>query len=223
MLHIHRAERADGLVEALRELTAEPPPDPFAPEVVAVPTHGMERWLTQRLSDRLGATPGRSDGVCANVDFPSPRRLVGAAVAAACGEDPEADPWLPERAVWPLLGVVEESLAEPWLATLAAHLGAADDVARRGRRFGTLRHVADLFDAYALHRPAMLRAWAAGDDVDGAGTVLRGEAAWQAELWRRLRARIGRADPAERRGDACLWLAADPSLSDLRCAARRSL
>src|SRR4051794_1765850 len=65
MLHVHRAERADGLVEALRALLADPSPDPVAPEVIAVPTRGMERWLAQRMSDRLGAGDGRRDGVCA--------------------------------------------------------------------------------------------------------------------------------------------------------------
>src|SRR4051794_3294707 len=101
MLHVHRAERADGLVAALGALLADAPADPFAPEVVAVPTRGMERWLTQRLSDRLG--------ICANVEFPSPRRVAGEAVAAAGGMDAEADPWLPERAVWPLLDVVGDA------------------------------------------------------------------------------------------------------------------
>ncbi len=84
----------------------------------------MERWLTQRMSSVLGARPGRADGICANVEFPSPHRLVTDAVAAASGIDPAEDPWLPERSVWPLLDVVEESLGEPWLATLAAYLGA---------------------------------------------------------------------------------------------------
>ena len=73
MLHVHRADRADVLVEALGTLLAEPPRDPFAPEVVCVATRGMERWLTQRLSGVLGTTAGRRDGVCANVEFPSPR------------------------------------------------------------------------------------------------------------------------------------------------------
>ena len=87
MLHIHRAERADGLVAALAGAArANRSTDPFAAEVVAVPTRGVERWLAQRLSARLGATPGRADGVCANVEFPSPRRLVGGAVAAATGD-----------------------------------------------------------------------------------------------------------------------------------------
>jgi len=209
LLHIHRAERADALVEALGRLLAEPPADPFAPDVIAVPTRGIERWLTQRLSGTLGATPGRADGVCANVDFPFPRKLAGDAVAAASGVDPAQDPWLPERAVWPLLEVVDESLEEPWLRSLAGHLGAADDVDRRARRFATVRHLADLFDRYALHRPAMVRGWAAGD-VD-----LPAEAAWQAQLWQRLRERLVQPSPAARLEPACERLRTDPALVDL--------
>ena len=41
------------------------------------------------------------------------------------------------------------------------------------------------------------------------------EAAWQAELWRRLRERLGTPSPAERLGPACERLRADPSLVDL--------
>lgn len=217
MLHIHRAERADALIRALGELLATAPGDPFAPEVIAVPTRGMERWLTQQLSGILGATPGRADGICANVAFPSPRALVRDAVAVAAGVDPEADPWLPERAVWPLLEVVADHGHEPWLRSLAAHLGAEDDTARRARRFATVRQIADRFDAYALHRPDMLRGWAAADrDGGGAGASddLPAEARWQAELWRRLRRRLG-PSPAERLHHACERLTAQPALLDL--------
>ena len=213
MLHLHRAERADGLVEALRSLLAEPAADPFAPELVAVPTRGMERWLSQRMSHVLGATPGRSDGVCANVAFPPPRRLVGDAIAVASGIEADADPWLPERAVWPLLEVVDECLQEPWLGALCAHLGGAGenaDPVRRARRLATLRHLAELYDRYALHRPDMLRGWAAGDDGGVAA-----DARWQAELWRRLRARIAVPDLAERVEGACARLRADPAVVDL--------
>ncbi len=209
MLHIHRAERADGLIRALGGLLAEPPADPFAREVIAVPTRGMERWLSQQLSADLGATPGRGDGICANVAFPFPRALARDAVSAAAGIEPDADPWLPERAVWPLLEVVGESLEEPWLRSLANHLGEEDDAARRARRFGAVRHVAELFDRYALHRPAMVRGWARGE------VELPAEAGWQAKLWRRLRARLDEPSPAERIEAACERLRADPSLVDL--------
>ena len=135
MLTIHRAERADRLVAALADVLSRPLEDPFTPEIVAVPSRGIERWLTQQLSGVLGASPGRGDGVCANVAFPFPGRLAGAALAAAAGITPDEDPWLPARSVWPLMGVVDEHIEAPWMATLAAHLGHAGgtvDATRRG-------------------------------------------------------------------------------------------
>ncbi|MDQ3680919.1 MAG: exodeoxyribonuclease V subunit gamma, partial [Actinomycetota bacterium] len=162
MLQVHRSERADALVEALGHVLSDGLADPMEAELISVPTRGVERWLTQTLSGRLGASPGRADGVCANVEFPFPGRLVGGAVAAASGVEREADPWLAERAVWPLLGLLDECVAEPWLATVAGHLGATrtgGDDPRRSRRFGTARHVTDLYDRYAVHRPGMLRSW----------------------------------------------------------------
>jgi exodeoxyribonuclease V gamma subunit len=218
VLHIHRAARADALADALAVLLSQPLPDELASELVAVPTRGMERWLTQRMSAILGASPGRADGVCANVRFPSPHRLVTDAVAVAAGVDPAGDPWLPERAVWPLLEVVEQSIREPWLQSLAAYLGSATDPpdpVRRTRRLSALRHIADLFDRYALHRPGMLDAWAAGLDTDATGAELAPGAAWQAQLWRRLRARIALPGPAERRAQACERLRQDATLVQL--------
>ncbi len=218
MLTIHRAERADGLVEALASVVIDPLDDPFTPEVVAVHTRGIERWLSQRLSTVLGASPDRQDGVCANVGFPFPGRLVGRALACATGIEPDEDPWLPERSVWPLMAVVDEHLDDAWLAMLAAHLGGAGpdhDETRRARRFGAVRHVADLFDRYAVHRPAMVEAWAEGDDTDGLGQALPADVAWQAALWRCLRERLGTPGPAERLGAACARLRAEPATVDL--------
>jgi exodeoxyribonuclease V gamma subunit len=214
VLHLHRAARADVLAGALAQLLSEPPADAFAPDLVAVPTRGMERWLTQTMSAVLGASPGRGDGVCANVLFPTPHRLLADAVATASGIDPERDPWLPERLVWPLLGVVDECLAEPWLATLAAYLGGSEEIdpVRRERRLSIVRHLASLFDRYALQRPAMLAAWATGRDLDASRRPLPEGMAWQAELWRRLRSRVSLPGPAERREHACARLAEEPAL-----------
>jgi exodeoxyribonuclease V gamma subunit len=220
VLTVHRSDRADALADALAELLSQPLADPLAPEVVSVPTRGMERWLAQRVSGVLGAAPGGADGVCANVLFPFPQRLLGDAVAAASGIDPDDDPWLPERSAWTLLNVVAEHLAEPWLATLTAYLGAGapasnPDPVRAARRLSMMRHLAGLYDRYALHRPGMLAAWAEGQDSDAVGVPLPAGAAWQAELWRRLRARIGVPGPAERRRRACERLSAEPALATL--------
>ncbi len=197
MLYLHRSSRADNLVEALGDVLAEPLDDPLAREVVAVPTRGVERWLSQRLSLRLGARAGASDGVCANIDFPSPATLLWTATAAAgglSGAGPGDDPWAPGHAVWPLLQLVDEYMDEAFLSPLADHLRASSGSAPTPpRRFATVRHIAELYERYAVHRPRMVMEWlaATGDQVGP-------DEAWQAELWRRLRSRLASPGPAER-------------------------
>jgi exodeoxyribonuclease V gamma subunit len=205
VLHVHRSERADALVAMLSDLVAEPLDDPMRPEVVSVPTRGIERWLTQRLSTRLGASAGARDGVCANIDFPFPATLVNRALALAADTDPDADPWLPQRAVWPLMEVVDAHLDEEWVSPLAVHMSRSGTTEER---FGSIRHVADLFDRYAVHRPDMLQRWADGVRREG-------ETLWQYELWRQLRERIGRPSPAERLLDATRRLQEEPGLLDV--------
>lgn len=223
MLVVHRSERADLLVEALGDLLLHTPHDPMQAEVIAVPTRGVERWLTQRLSHRLGAT-GAADGVCANVEFPFPGALVNEATAAVCGIGADADPWPPHRSVWPLIEVVDQCATEPWLRPLVAHLEAGSPGAVDGssglRRFATVRHVADLYDRYSVHRPELVQSWAQGADGErdaAAGSAVGASAAavWQSELWRRLRDRIGVASPAERLSVAAARLSEEPELLDL--------
>ncbi|WP_166665944.1 MULTISPECIES: exodeoxyribonuclease V subunit gamma [Pseudonocardia] len=219
MLELHRSERADTLVEALAGLLADPAPggaDPFEPEIVAVPERGVERWLAQRLSHRLGAGDG-SGGICANVRFPSPATLLGEVVesvtatltgstagnAAGTGSTvstdtaagtADSDPWAPGRAVWPLLELIDTAVAsgDGRFAGLAAHLERGG----HGRRYALARALAGLFGSYATHRPALLRSWALGDDA------VPPDLAWQPELWRRLRSGLGVPGPAERLADA---------------------
>ncbi|HEX3333136.1 MAG TPA: exodeoxyribonuclease V subunit gamma [Acidimicrobiales bacterium] len=217
MLYVHRSERADALVSDLADLVSDPLDDPMRPEVVSVPTRGIERWLTQRLATRLGTRLGGVDGVCANIDFPFPGVLVSGALARASDIDPALDPWVPERAVWPLMEVVGQHFDEPWLAPLAEHIRKSGPRQDEGRgeggegdeadevRFSSIRHVADLFDRYAVHRPDMLLRWAEGKaQLD--------EAIWQFDLWRLLRERIGQASPAERLRDACRRLSREAEL-----------
>ena len=119
-LHLHRAQRTDTLADELGELLASPLPDPFAQEVVVVPEQGIERWLAQRLSHRLGRGEGGQDGVCAGVTFLRPRSLV----TMLTGRD-EDDPWLPQHLVWPLLEVIDASLGQPWCEAVSyTHLRA---------------------------------------------------------------------------------------------------
>ena len=186
-LHLHRGERTDLLADGLGALLAQPLDDPFATELVLVPARGVERWLSQRLSHVLGRGSG-ADGVCAGVEFRNPRSLL----AEITGTTDE-DPWAPDAMVWPLLEVIDESLDEPWCATLATHLGrfeTSDEERelRLGRRYAVARRIAGLFASYASQRPALLVDWLDGN-VD-----LPSDVDWQPPLWRALADRV-QVDP----------------------------
>lgn len=204
-LHLHRAERTDLLADGLGALLAEPLPDPFAQELVLVPARGVERWLSQRLSHRLGSAPDRGDGVCAGVSFRSPASLIAEITGTA-----DEDPWSPEAMTWPLLEVIDRSLDEPWCRTLAKHLGHFDigDEAdlRRGRRYAAARRLAGLLASYARQRPALLVEW-----LDGNMGDLDADLHWQPELWRALVATIPADPPHIRHGKTLARLREGPA------------
>ncbi len=221
MLEVHRSESGLSLVSALADLLAVPPADPFTPDVVAVPAQGIERWLAQRLSHRLGvgsdlgvdSVPGaesEADGVCAHVLFPRPQALLDDAVSAVSDEHAASvQAWEPARTVWVLVDLLEQVASGALAASdtsfdlLRHHLKQGHAVPT-GRRYSLARRVAGLLHAYAASRPQVLRDWQAGD-VSGVPGDLR----WQPELWRLLRAELG-PSPAELLDDACTLLRTRP-------------
>ena len=203
-LTLHHAPRTDLLADDLARLLASPLADPFTSEVVVVPARGVERWLTQRLSHRLGTGARGGDGVCAGVRFLAPHSLV----SMLLGREHD-DPWSPDQLVWPLLEAIDDCLGERTFATLAHHLGHGDDEDERSsRRYSVARRLAGLFSSYAVQRPQVLADWRAGRDLDGAGADLDADLLWQAELWRRLEARVPSQAPDLRHTDTLARLRA---------------
>ncbi len=193
-MHLSVAGSLEPLVDELGTALASPLADPFAAEVVVVPGDGLRRWLTARLATRLGATGGPApDGVVANVDFLFPATLVRRALGDGCG--------LGAWAVGPLTWAVHDALlADP------DHFGQSPDAVRA-------RAIADLFDRYALHRPAMVRRWSRGDDVDGVGAPLADHHRWQPRLWRQVRAGLGGTSDVERLDDLVAELRASGTVA----------
>lgn len=187
MLSRHRAAGLEDLVEVLAGLLAQPLEDPLATELVLVPTQGGVDWLRDRLARRLGASGGeRGDGVVANVAFGFPGLVRQRVVAAGV----DASPWAVEHVAWRVLEVLT---SDPG----AGALGTVARLPEGATWYGRSRRVADRFDRYQLRRPAMVRDWAAGRDVDGEGVALPEHLCWQPRLWRLVRERIGVPSPAE--------------------------
>jgi len=224
VLVVHRAERATVLADSLAELLATPLDDPFAVELVAVPAKGVERWLAQRLSQRLGTVEGSQDGVCANVSFPSPYRLLAGATSAAAPAQGEAlEAWTPERLCWPLLAAVDESITEAWARVLRRHLylgGQPTADRSTGRRLSLATSVAQLFHSYARNRPDLLQRWADGHAVLPDGTPLGLDEQWQPLLWNRVREELG-TSPVQLQAQVCQAVRDRPH--DLAAPARLSV
>jgi exodeoxyribonuclease V gamma subunit len=190
-MHLYSAGRARPLAGRLAEVLADPPADPMTPEWLAVPSDGMRRWLTLELAGHLGiGGPGSTDGVAANIIRAYPGTLRNCVLTAE-RDDPNADPWRIERLVWSVLGATGRRAGGPSLPELEPRSEGAS-------RYGRARRVADLFDRYHLHRPAMIRSWVAGEDVDGTGRPIPEHAAWQPHLWRLVRDEAGEPSPPER-------------------------
>jgi exodeoxyribonuclease V gamma subunit len=213
-LRIHRASRTDVLADGLAGLLATPLADAFAEEVVVVPAKGVERWLSQRLSHRLGAGPRGGDGVCAGVSFRTPWSLFAEVVGTRDG-----DPWSPESLVWPLIATIDDSLDDGWARPLARHLGhgltGEEADLRHGRRFALARRLAGLFASYAVQRPSLVEDWVAGRDTDGCGRGLPDDLAWQPPLWRRLAERVDAPPPHRRHAETVARLRDEPASFDL--------
>ena len=195
MMHVTVAERLEDLAESLSDSLGVPLADPMATELVVVPTAGIRRWLSLRLARRLGSSgPDRCDGISANIDFVFP----GALLHRVLGRDERSDPWSVGRMAWTILEVLaghetaggDCDASEPFP-------GLVPEAAPGVTAWARARRLADLFDRYMTHRPAMIRAWADGEQVDGAGRSIDEHMAWQPRLWSLLRHRIGVPSPPE--------------------------
>jgi exodeoxyribonuclease V gamma subunit len=190
VLHVATADALEVLADELAAVLARPLADPMQAEWIAAPSQGMARWLRIHLARSLGASGnGRTDGVAANLRIGFPGALRQAVLAAGRPLD-EPDPWAIDRLVWSVLSVLHAGRDDPRLAPVTTIPDGAT-------WYGRARRLADLFDRYGVHRPAMLRAWADGHDVDGAGKPISESAAWQPHLWRLVRERVGAQSPAE--------------------------
>lgn len=185
-VRVHHSRSALALVSTLRECWSAPRADLFSFDLAVVPSAGFQRWLSQQLA--------QADGICAGVEF--------ASLAGLRRRIDDDDPWQPERLVWPLQRLAQSS-TDPALAELQRHLRASRE------RYSASLRIARHFAGYASHRPAMLAAWAAGEDVGPTGEPLN-ENTWQAHLWRDLAAALGET-PGERQERLVTALRAAPS------------
>ena len=195
VLHLHRAPRTDLLADALGELLSTPAGRPVRP--------GGRRGAGQgrrAVADPAALAPARhrrraaATGSARGCGSCSPARW-SRCCSAASGTTPGTPTGWCGRCSRPSTRASASRGAPRCRATSAtASSGEAGEL-RRNRRYSVAIRLARLFASYAVQRPQLVTDWREGRDTDGAGSPLPDDLAWQAELWRRLLARIPEDPP----------------------------
>lgn len=181
MFSIVFSNRYEILQDILLERLAAEQPGPFGKRCVVVPSSALRRRIELALTAH--------EGVCANVDFAYLAQWLWTQIGHVV-EVPARSPFAPALLAWRIHGLLDAgSAAGAWVddhPRLARYLAGAD--ARM--RFELAERIARVFDHYLTYRPRWLESWAAGEAaaLGPATEAERADEAWQAELWRRIRA-----------------------------------
>jgi exodeoxyribonuclease V gamma subunit len=164
-LTILSSNRVETLQSRLtQQLAAQPLRDPFAREVIVVPTFAMARWLNLRIAQQ--------QGVAANIDYPQMGEWIWALAGTILDGTPKQDPYSRDALNWQVFSLLPGLLEHESFTPLRHYL---DDDRDGLKRWQLAQRVADAFDRYQLYRPEKIRAWSAGDAHH-----------WQARLWREI-------------------------------------
>jgi exodeoxyribonuclease V gamma subunit len=189
VLHGNRLEDLrDLLVEVLRKH----PLPPLVPEVILVQSNGMKHWLEMALADDAAL------GICAATQLDLPASYLWQVYRTVLGAQavPQHMPFDKSSLVWRLVRLLPDLVkSHDVYAPLQHYLGTHPD----GRRLYQLAlQLADVLDGYQSYRADWLADWAQGTigqdlmrDHTGRALSLDAAHAWQAQLWRDIRADIG--------------------------------
>ena len=167
MLRLYQSNRLERLVDQLADLLPLSNQSAFTPDNIVVPHPGLRRWLTLWLAERLG--------ICANVQFPLPARLIWDLFRATDVDLPEQSAFTPDILHWRILALLDQFQQDQRFAPINAYLEASSEL----DCYQLASRIAEIFDQYLIYRPDWLTAWEAGE------SKVKGDE-WQAELWRRL-------------------------------------
>jgi exodeoxyribonuclease V gamma subunit len=164
-LTILSSNRIETLQSRLTQhLAAEPLSDPFAHEVIVVPTYAMSRWLNLRIAQQ--------QGIAANIHYPQVGKWIWELAGQILEELPHQDPYSRDLLGWQIFAALPGLLSQDGFASLRWYL---DDDQSGIKRWQLAQRIAISFDHYQAYRPELIRHWSHGNDSQ-----------WQALLWRKI-------------------------------------
>jgi exodeoxyribonuclease V gamma subunit len=163
---VHRSNRLNLLVDDLAELLQKPALGWLEREQILIQSAGMQRYLSQELTSRLGVTLG--------LEFPYPRAFVQRTLDAALGVAPEQAHYEREVLAFHIFSELQ-TLEHPDVVRFLKDDRAGEE------RLLFAQKLAHLFDQYVVYRPKLLESWENGS----------AEQDFQAQLWKRIQKKLG--------------------------------
>lgn len=168
-LSIQSSNRVETLQQILsHQLTEFPLSNPFAAEIIVVPTFAMGRWLNLRFAQQ--------QGIAANIQYPLPAGWLWSTAASIIEGVPELDPLRLESLIWRIYSALPNLLDDGAFKSLRDYLTEDESGVKRWQ---LSVKIAELFDRYQQYRPQMIRDWSS-KPADN----------WQALLWQELQTEL---------------------------------
>lgn len=174
MFYLHLSNRTENLIRQLSEvLSLAEDRDPFSPEYFLIQSQGMERMLSQQLSERFVSW--------CNYEYMLPTRFFSL-MADRLGMEPGVDDYAREKVCWHLEGILRRVEGERF-AMIRHYI---DSDSNGMKRYQLARQLAAVFDQYQIMRPQMIDGWEQGKtDTENSSEH------YQMELWNLLKDSIG--------------------------------
>jgi exodeoxyribonuclease V gamma subunit len=183
--------RLEDLRDLLTQVLKARPLGPLEAEVILLQSNGMKHWLELALADDAAL------GICAAIRMELPGGYLWQLYRAVLGADavPAHMPFDKTSLLWRLVRLLPALCdSQPVYAPLKRYLSGSNPARKL---YQLASQVADVLDGYQSYRADWLADWAAGldqlRDEKGQAQPLPDDHAWQAQLWRDIRADVGEA------------------------------
>ncbi len=171
MLLIHHSNSLTKLTKILLQKLQSDNSSVLEAEHILVQNPGMKRWLQQQIS--------LSCGIAANLHFPLPSRFIWDIFLTQFKDIDSLSAFDGEVLRWQLMSLLHQHRDDPQLIVLKNYLA---DEKKILNRFQLAEKLTGLFDQYLVYRPKMIKQWESGSQTNSSTE------AWQAYLWRLIRA-----------------------------------
>ena len=165
-LHLYSSNRIELLADKLAVIVSGEPLSPMTPEIIVIPSGGMERFVAFKLAEK--------QQICANTQFPFPNTFINDIFRKVFPNIKERSLFDLEMLTWKIMAVLPTFLDRKEFKQIKQYVS---NDPTQAKQFQLCRKIAFLFDQYTVFRPEMIQKWEAGKKSVSPDEL------WQALLW----------------------------------------